>query len=89
MHRAVVRGGQVRRRRAPREDPVTRFEVERAEPPRGDPGTAIELAVAPRRGGPVVVAHTECAALAVARHGCVEQIEERSGHRRPPGSSWV
>ena len=66
VHRAEVGRGQLGRRRAPGQDPITRLKVERTQTPRRDARSAVELAVRPRGRRPIVVAHAEGRPLGVA-----------------------
>ena len=76
VHRAVVGGRQLRRRRRPGQDPVARLEVQRPQAPRRDPRPPVELAEAPVHRRAVVAAQPERLPIAVSGDGVVEQIEQ-------------
>jgi hypothetical protein len=77
---AVVRRGELRRRRRPREDPVARLEAGGTEAPRRESTPPCKLPVRPAEAGPLPAIEPQSGPIAKPPNRDVEEVQE-SGHR--------
>ena len=83
-HRPEVEGRHRRARRGPHQQPIAGLQARRPKPPGDDPAAAVQLAVGPVLGRPVVTAHTEGEPIDVAAFALVDDVEEAVEAIHPP-----